>query len=92
VDAGGLGVSFANGYTPAFHDVFDLLDWSSITGLSAAQLSLPDLASFNLLWSWDTSLFASHGVIGIVVVPEPSRVILLMLGLMSLTFRRRRHR
>jgi|UniRef100_UPI0037852584 autotransporter-associated beta strand protein len=92
VAAGGLGVSFANGYTPAFHDVFDLLDWSSITGLSAAQLSLPDLASFNLLWSWDTSLFASHGVIGIVVVPEPSRVILLMLGLMSLTFRRRRHR
>jgi autotransporter-associated beta strand protein len=92
VAAGGLCVSFANGYTPAFHDVFDLLDWSSLTGLNAAQLSLPDLSSFNPLWSWDTGLFASQGVIGIVAVPEPSRVILLLLGLMNLALRRGRQR
>jgi len=90
--AGALGVSFASGYTPAFHDVFDLLDWSSITGLSTAQLNLPDLSSFNPLWSWDTNLFASQGVIGIVIVPVPSRATLLMLGLMSLVMRRPRHR
>ncbi|WP_397382643.1 ice-binding family protein [Prosthecobacter sp.] len=92
VAAGGLGVHFANGYTPALHDVFDLLDWNRITGLSAAQLSLPDLVSFNPLWSWDTSLFASQGVIGIVAVPEPSRAILLMYGLMGLALRRRQQR
>ncbi|MCF7784686.1 MAG: ice-binding family protein [Prosthecobacter sp.] len=92
VAAGGLSVSFANGYTPALHDVFDLVDWSNVTGLSAAQLSLPDLVPFNPLWSWDTSQFASQGVIGIVAVPEPSRAILLMLGLGGLTMRRRRHR
>lgn len=86
--AGGLGVSFASGYTPAYHDVFDLMDWNNITGLSAAQQSLPDLAPFNPLWSWDTSLFASQGVIGIVSVPEPSRALLLLLGVMSLALRR----
>jgi hypothetical protein len=68
------------------------LDWNRITGLSAAQLSLPDLVSFNPLWSWDTSLFASQGVIGIVAVPEPSRAILLMYGLMGLALRQRQQR
>lgn len=93
VAAGGLSVSFANGHTPALHDVFDLVDWSNVTGLSAAQLSLPDLASFNPLWSWDTRLFVSQGVIGIVAVPEPSRAILWMSGLLGLAARRRaRHR
>jgi len=92
VAAGGLSVSFANGYTPALHDVFDLVDWSNVTGLSAAELSLPDLVPFNPLWSWDTSQFASQGVIGIVAVPEPSRAILLMLGLMSLALHRHRQR
>jgi hypothetical protein len=82
-------VSFANGHTPALHDVFDLVDWSNVTGLSAAQLSLPDLASFNPLWSWDTRLFVSQGVIGIVAVPEPSRAILWMSGLLGLAARRR---
>jgi autotransporter-associated beta strand protein len=92
VTAGGLRVTFADGYTPALHDVFDLVDWNNVTGLSDAQLNLPDLSSFNPSWSWDTSRFVSQGVIGIVAVPEPSRAILLMLGLMSLAlFRRRIH-
>jgi hypothetical protein len=40
--------------------------------------------------SWDTSLFNTHGVI--VVVPEPSRALLLLLGLFGLISRRRRNR
>jgi hypothetical protein len=38
--------------------------------------------------AWDLSAFASHGVV--VMVPEPSRAMLLLLGLLSLVWRRRR--
>lgn len=88
---GSLGVTFAAGYTPALHDLFDLIDWTSIQGLSASQLALPSLASYDPTWGWDTSKFLSNGVIGIMVIPEPGRVLLLLLGLGSLALRRRRY-
>jgi autotransporter-associated beta strand protein len=88
--ANSLGVSFAPGYTPALHDVFDLFDWTSIQGLSASQLNLPSLVSFDPTWSWDTSKLLNYGVIGIVAVPEPSRALLLLLALAMLGRRRRR--
>lgn len=95
-------VTFASGYTPAANDTFDLLDWANITGsgtlnneisaingLSVSHLSLPDLSSG---LAWDTSLFLSHGIIGVyaVVVPEPSRVLLSFAGVAALLMRRRR--
>jgi autotransporter-associated beta strand protein len=88
-----LGGSFAGG------DVFNLLDWGTLTnngftvngtpydgtGDGSFDLDLPSLTAGLL---WDTSLFTSHGVI--FVVPEPSRALFLMLGLLGLMMRRRR--
>ncbi|MCX6857127.1 MAG: autotransporter-associated beta strand repeat-containing protein [Verrucomicrobia bacterium] len=97
-----FNVTFGSGYTPAANDLFDLLDWTNLTGigngnlnneasaiagLTLAQLDLPTLSGGLL---WDTSFWTSHGVIGIVVVPEPSRVLMLALGLSALIMRRSR--
>ncbi|WP_038166276.1 autotransporter-associated beta strand repeat-containing protein [Verrucomicrobium sp. BvORR106] len=52
------------------------------------DLDLPDITAINANWVWDTSLFASHGIL--VAVPEPSRALLLFAGLLLTAFRRRR--
>ncbi len=70
-------------------DVFNLMDWAGIAGGSfnaATDFTLPDLTSASL--SWDTSAFTTYGII--VVVPEPSRTVLLLVGLGGLLVRRRR--
>jgi autotransporter-associated beta strand protein len=81
--------AFLNSYTPVYGDIFDLLDWTtlsnSITGSTSfdfSGISLGGELAFN------TDLFASNGII--VVVPEPSRALFLMLGLLGLMLRRRR--
>jgi hypothetical protein len=92
---------FANG-TPSYAagEVFNLLDWSSLinngfnnaagftTGGAVGDLYLPDLSLTNPGLAWDTSAFTTYGII--VVVPEPSRVFLLLFGLFGLMIRRRR--
>lgn len=75
-------------------DVFNLMDWAGLAGGSlaggsfnaATDLTLPDLTSVSL--AWDTSAFTTYGII--VVVPEPSRALLLLAGLGGLLLRRRR--
>ncbi|MCF7784977.1 MAG: autotransporter-associated beta strand repeat-containing protein [Prosthecobacter sp.] len=78
-----------NGYSAVYGDVFDLLDWTtmanSITGATSFDFSGAALDSG---LSFNTQLFASNGII--VVVPEPSRVLLFFLGLFGLLLRRRR--
>ena len=54
--------------------------------LAVQDLDLPTLTGG---LTWDTSLFATHGVV--IVVPEPSRMMLLFFGLLGLFFRRRRN-
>jgi hypothetical protein len=89
---------FTTGYTPQFGDVFNLIDWvgamggatfNAGTGFSSGgvfgDFDLPTLAGG---YAWDTSAFVQYGVI--VVVPEPGRALLMLLGLMALFFRRRR--
>jgi autotransporter-associated beta strand protein len=95
-----LSTVLNNGYTPTAGDVFNLLDWTRV--LNADQVNAgssfrsgietgTDLALFDLGGSflWDTSLWASHGLI-VVTAPEPSRALLLLGGLFSALLRRRR--
>ena len=92
--AGSLMVTFAGGYTPALNDIFDLLDWaalsgSGINGLSESQLIL-STAGFDPSWTWDTTQFVASGVIRVVLVPEPTRFLLLLVSLGMGCLRRRR--
>jgi autotransporter-associated beta strand protein len=82
--------SYISGGSPQIGHIFNLIDWTTVgtfTGFNVGTgLVLPDLSSLGL--GWDTTAFTSHGII--VVVPEPSRAILLLLGLLGLMMRRRR--
>lgn len=88
-------------FTPTQGQIFNLLDWSGVTdftgfsvgtnfrdgaGDNGNQFNLPDISASGLVW--DVSLFTTNGII--VVVPEPSRVLLLLGGLLGLLMRRRR--
>lgn len=104
--ASSINVTLGTGFTPTYHAVFDLVDWTgsnialayydSGTGMRVGgsadnagfALDLPDLTIYNSSWYWDVSQFGSTGVIAIV--PEPSRALLLLGGLLCLGLRRRR--
>lgn len=77
-------------YTPQAGDSFDLLDWVSLTGDSNLQdnLTLPSLGGLGL--QWDFSNFNTLGILSIQAVPEPSRTLLLMFGIVGGLLRRRR--
>lgn len=98
----GLFQVLDNGYVAnaQLGDIFDLLDWSFVTagsfnagtnfrsgGLGGGNLLLPDLSSKNL--AWDVSQFTTSGIL-MVIVPEPSRVFFVLVGLMAGLLRRRR--
>lgn len=103
VDGAKIQVLGAN-FTPVNGQIFNLLDWTTAfngsTNLGPASrdgsadggfdLDLPDISSTGHFW--DTSQFASLGVVVVVayVVPEPSRLILLALGFFMIFGRRRR--
>lgn len=84
------------GYTPAAGDTFDLFDWTSIgSGSDTQWVDNLDLSNAVLSGGlgWDTSLFNSQGVLTVVtLVPEPSRMLLLVAGLAFAMARRRRTR
>jgi hypothetical protein len=83
-------------------DIFDLVDWFGIAGMTnihtggssfidgSSKVGDLDLSGITLGagLGWDATQFASYGVL--IVVPEPSRMLLLMFGLLGLFFRRRR--
>jgi autotransporter-associated beta strand protein/T5SS/PEP-CTERM-associated repeat protein len=75
-----LGYAFLGGET------FDFVDAAALAG-SFAALSLPTLTGG---MSWDTSLFESQGVLGVIAIPEPSAALALAAGLAALALARRR--
>jgi autotransporter-associated beta strand protein len=91
---------------PTTAEVFNLLDWTGLAsaptfashftfisqlfgnGDEATGLDLPDISGTG--YAWDISAFTTNGTISIVVVPEPSRALLLMAGMLAAIARRRR--
>ncbi|MGV3659502.1 MAG: autotransporter-associated beta strand repeat-containing protein [Prosthecobacter sp.] len=99
---GAIRVSLVGATSLAVGQVFNLIDWQSLSSIAgnfdtggstfytganiiAGDLDLPTLSAG---LAWDVSAFAQYGVL--VIVPEPSRAILLLLGLLGLMLRRRR--
>ncbi|MBX7211443.1 MAG: autotransporter-associated beta strand repeat-containing protein [Verrucomicrobiaceae bacterium] len=91
-----------SGYNPVVGDIFDFFDWFAVSGAINVGAALrtgaetgTDLDLFELGgdYRWDTSLFNSQGILVVVlpgIVPEPGRMMLLVLGASALLFRRRR--
>lgn len=96
----------ATAFTPTAPAVYNLLDWSGLASSptfdsrfnyigqlygnsdEAAGFDLPDISGSG--YAWDISNFTTNGTIAIVLVPEPSRWMLLGLSLAMLLMRRRR--
>jgi hypothetical protein len=88
---GTIKLKLLSGYVPSDGSTFDLMDFGSFTdngfALDLSAAALP--ASLR----WDSSAFASTGVVRVVAVPEPATVALLgtgALGLLVLVWRRER--
>ena len=90
-------VELTGGHAPAWGDVYNLLDWSTLNldadgaggaaAFTVADLILPTLDNG---WFFETGQFISNGII--YVVPEPGRAALLLLGLLACASRRSRPR
>lgn len=88
----GLVSVLNSGYTPVAGDVFNLLDWAQAANTTAVDVdSALVLFDLGAGLSWDTSLWATQGLL-IVSTPEPSRALLLLAGLAAVMQRRRRAR
>ena len=90
------------GYSPVLGHMFTLIDWvGSLTlggfnagasrngsGDTGTNLDLPDISSSG--YYWQISDMMSAGALTITVVPEPSRALLLLIGVIGMVIRRRR--
>ncbi|MBX7209039.1 MAG: autotransporter-associated beta strand repeat-containing protein [Verrucomicrobiaceae bacterium] len=94
------GSAFAGGYVGNYGDSWALFtNWASITGsfnagtnlrsggTGGGALNLPTLTPGLL---WDVTQFTVNGTISITAVPEPSRALLLLVGLVGILGTRRR--
>jgi hypothetical protein len=88
------------GFTGQLGQIYNLLDWGSLVtanftgfdvgtnyrsgGFGGGELELPTLSAG---LTWDVSQFTTNGTL--VVVPEPSRLLLILVGGVMLQFRRK---
>ncbi len=91
-----------NGFVAAYGQSYNLFDWVGVGSFSSnigalnrdgsdddlTDLDLPSLVGTG--FTWDVSQFATSGVV--MIIPEPSRVVLLMLAGLAILGRRRRSR
>jgi fibronectin-binding autotransporter adhesin len=94
------------GYSATIGDSFTLIDWSGVlttggfstganlrsgadSAMNEGNLNLPDISAVGL---WEITAFSGSGAlkVSVVAVPEPSRMVLMLLGVMGLMSRRRR--
>ena len=97
---GSLAIADPNGLTAwASGDKWRLFDWAlsgaptgTFTNLTGGPVGnftdLPDLSTYSL--AWDVSDLYVGGTISVVTVPEPGRLLMLMIGLLGMLRRRRR--
>ena len=81
-------ISLVNGFSPVENDSFDLWDATTVNNsgfITASDLTLPGLSSG---LAWNTTNFASTGII--TVVPEPGITLLGALAALPLLRRRRK--
>lgn len=72
-------------------DRWDLFDWVTFSPVGTFTINpLTDLPTLSAGLMWDVSDIYIGGTIGVAVVPEPSRAMLLMSGVMIGLLRRRR--
>ncbi|MCB1228575.1 MAG: autotransporter-associated beta strand repeat-containing protein [Verrucomicrobiales bacterium] len=105
-DGGTIKVEDLSGGDLMLGDIFNLVDWFGganwgafstggdylLGGAPLGDLELPDLSTmggYDGTWLWDTTMFKSHGII-MIAAPEPTRMVLLVFGLMGILMRRRR--
>ncbi|MHB1081880.1 MAG: beta strand repeat-containing protein [Prosthecobacter sp.] len=89
-----INVELTAGYNPGWGDVFNIVDWATLNlnadGTSGAFTVADLVVPTNLGngWFFATDQFLSNGII--YVVPEPSRMLLLLSGFLLLARGRRR--
>jgi autotransporter-associated beta strand protein len=80
-----------NGLTGyAAGDQWKLLDWTTLGGTSSGSFTHQELPALDFGMSWDLSQLYSLGTISITVVPEPSRIALLLIAALAAGLRRSR--
>ena len=83
---GTLDVVLIDSFTPDWGDTFDIFDFDTYTG-QFADISLPGLSNGLV---WDTSALYTRGTL--MVTPEPSSLVLLAAGALTLLLIRRRRK
>lgn len=96
----------APGFIPVAEQTFNLLDWTGLVssptfashysyngplygnGDEATGLDLPDISGSG--YAWDISQLTTNGTLLIYIIPEPSRLMLIIISLGCLIMRRRR--
>jgi hypothetical protein len=76
-------------------DSWKIFDWAGVASGSAPVQGTNGFSSIiaptlDVTLDWDYSKLFTTGTISVILIPEPSRALLLMLGLLGICVRRRR--
>lgn len=71
-------------------DAWQLIDWATLGAVRTDTFTTVELPTLGGAFQWDTSALHTTGIIAITV-PEPSRMLLVMMGALLMAKTRRRH-